>query len=157
MNFRNISEQKAEERQNLDEVFKSEEPYIKKLKVDRVVDSSNHRFSQEIKFGNLEDLDSEDDILEVVEVHQVKKTKLPPRVTKHQELLRLAQDQAKKRRKDDQDYIAYRIAEQKRKKQLRKEAKLAQEVEDKNTTENEKASLKKLVKVKISHLIPRKD
>lgn len=68
---------------------------------------------------------------------------MPPRVAKQKELLRLAQEQAKKRRIEDQDYIAYRIAERKRKKQLRREAKLAKEEE----TIKEPAALKNIKKI----------
>jgi hypothetical protein len=132
---------------------KLEDSNLKRLCVDRVVDSSTHRFSQDKIFGKIQDLDSDDDILEVVQV--TKTVKLPPRVTKHQDLLRLAQDQAKKRRKEDQDYLAYRIAEQKRKKQLRKEAKLAKEAQERNQLETN--TLKKLVKVIILFFNSRKE
>ena len=68
-------------------------------------------------------MDSDDDILEVVEVKKPIKKELPQKIRRHKEMLRLAQQQAKKRRLDDQNYLAYRIEERKRKKQLRKEVK----------------------------------
>jgi hypothetical protein len=106
-----------------------------------------HSISQGVSFSKFEQLDSDEDILEVVEISNVKRV-VPARVAKHKELLRLAQEQAKKRRIEDQDYIAYRIAEQKRKKQLRREAKLAKEADEtQNNDISPLKSLKKLVKV----------
>jgi hypothetical protein len=111
-----------------------------------------HSISQGVLFKEFEQVDSDEDILEVVEISNVKK-RVPPRVAKHKELLRLAQEQAKKRRVEDQDYIAYRLAEQKRKKQLRREAKLAKKVDNdgpdpiENSKISPSKSLGKLIKV----------
>lgn len=133
------------------EIAESKEPRLNKLKADRVVDSMTFSISQGISFEELEQVDSDEDILEVVEVSKVTKSVLPPRVAKHKELLRLAQEQAKKRRIEDQDYIAYRIAEQKRKKQLRREAKLAKEAGENKTVPPDHTDIsfskKKIVKV----------
>jgi hypothetical protein len=136
---------------------KEEKPDVVSLEL-KIFEKVQKQLSKGMHIGS----DSEEDILEIVDAPREspsdsnnKGLRVPKRLNKHMEILRLAQEQAKIRRQKDEEELEFLISEQKRKKAARKaaarkgnnDAAEEADTEEQPSETGESQGLKRLVKV----------